>query len=57
MLKFFQAMRYEYVVRTLQQQQKCINLLKIVSCEDHKFQKFVNIFFKNVQNYQIKPYM
>ena len=47
---------YEIWVRTLQQQQKCIHSLKIVNCiKDYKCQSFVNVFFKNVQDYQIRP--
>ena len=44
---------YEILVRTLQQQHKCINSLNIVNCNEHKSQSFVNIFFKMHNNYQI----
>ena len=47
----------EMRVRTLQQQQKCITSLKICQFYVHKFQSFVNIFFKIYTNYQIRPYV
>ena len=45
---------YEISVCTLQQQQKCINSLKIIHYKEQKISNFVNIFFEVYTNYQIR---